>query len=54
MTEKISSPKAAMPQEEEAIARRIWDEGTELYIIANNRAEGCAPYTIEAKRKMLK
>jgi hypothetical protein len=51
--DRIREEHPQMRREAAQIARAARAQGKDLFLIVNNRAEGCAPYTIDAIRGML-
>lgn len=49
--DRIKEPHAEMRTEAATIARTAEKEGVDFFLLINNRAEGCAPITIEEIRK---
>ena len=46
--DRMRAPNEAMRAEVTDLIRRSGDAGCELFVIANNKAEGCAPLTVRA------
>lgn len=51
--DRLKEEHPEMRSDAAAIARFARAAGKEFFLIVNNRAEGCAPYTIDAIRKMI-
>lgn len=51
--DRMRAPNEAMRAEVVDLIRRGGDLGCELFVVANNKAEGCAPLTVRALAERL-